>query len=168
MRNYPTLHVKHRNSAFIAVLHYTVTTVFNYQYKMSVNRPLACSWWSREILFSSINKGYIWTSLSFTCQLVYTFYFPAAELSARKLNTGEIILQICIFQKQSLMTLSQHCKLYILYHHFSYDSVTRNKYLFPVKIECMFMTQHGNIEFYKVFFYIGLEGRLQGKNLKWK
>ena len=64
--------------------------------------------------------------------------------------------------------LSQHCKLYILYHHFLYDSVTRNKYLFPVTIECMFMTQYGNIEFYKVFCFIGLEGRLHGKNLKWK
>jgi len=56
---------------------------------MSVKPPLVYSW---VVFFPSVDKLYIWTSLSFWCHLVYKMLFPYEGLSTRKQNTG-----LCIY-----------------------------------------------------------------------
>ena len=59
-----------QSTAFIAVLHFTVT-VFNNKHnsypKMSVKWPPACNW---VVLFISVDKWYIWASLWFSCHIL--------------------------------------------------------------------------------------------------
>jgi len=61
------------NSALIAVLHFTVTETF-------------------PILFTSIDKHFIWSYLLFWCYLVYSILFSRCGLSTRKQNMGEAII----------------------------------------------------------------------------
>ena len=58
--------LKKRNSTFILFLHVTVTVISStmsktQNSKMSVKRALACSW---AVVFTSVDKPYIWVSLS--------------------------------------------------------------------------------------------------------
>ena len=99
-KDYPTLYFRHKLKEqcfyFIFYLHFTVTLGsstlrYNSYSKMSVKRPLVCSW---VVLFTSVDNRYIWVSLSFWCHLVYKMLFPDTGLSTRKQNMGEVIVQI--------------------------------------------------------------------------
>ena len=61
MRDYPTLLLdKNWNRAFIAVQHFSHSSIFNNEYnsltKLNVKQPLMCSW---AVLPTSVNKCYI-------------------------------------------------------------------------------------------------------------
>jgi hypothetical protein len=59
----------------------------NPYHKVSMKRSLTCSW---AVLLTSVDKRYIWVSLSFWCQLMHKMLLPDSGTSTRKQNnTGE-------------------------------------------------------------------------------
>ena len=87
-----------RNSTFIAVIHITVTvgsskiSITHKLYpKRSVKRLPACHW---AAVFNSVDKRYIWVSLSCWYYLVFRNFFQDAELSTRNQIMDVVILQI--------------------------------------------------------------------------